>query len=58
MKNKNESERRCKKCGKLLVNEKLPICKRCSLELRNIGGAGSILAVALGVAKKVADDNN
>ena len=30
-----KKERRCKACGKLLLDEKLPFCRRCVLEGRN-----------------------
>ncbi len=30
-----EKKRRCKSCGKLLLDEKLPWCRRCRLEGRN-----------------------
>lgn len=41
---KNEKERRCKSCGKLLLDEKFPYCRRCELEARNkVGQAGSIV---------------
>ncbi len=32
---KRSDERRCKTCNKLLLDEKLPICQRCSLNGRN-----------------------
>lgn len=53
-----EKERRCKFCGKLLLDEKLPFCRRCFLEGRNIAGkVGGIVVVAAttvlsGVARK------
>ena len=30
-----EKVRRCKFCGKLLIDEKMPLCRRCVLEGRN-----------------------
>lgn len=30
-----EKDRRCKACGKLLIDEKLPFCRRCVLEGRD-----------------------
>ena len=30
-----EKDRRCKVCGKLLIDEKLPFCRRCVLEGRD-----------------------
>lgn len=53
---KEEKERRCKSCGKLLLDEKLPFCRRCVLEGRNkarqvvgivVGPAAVLRAVAL-----------
>lgn len=35
--NEIEKERRCKSCGKLLIDEKI-LCRRCKLEMRNKGG--------------------
>lgn len=48
-------ERRCKLCGKLLLDERIPFCRRCFLEGRNkvgkVGSAvgGTVMAI-LGVA--------
>lgn len=37
-------ERRCKSCGKLLLDETLPFCRRCVLEGRNkVGKIGGIV---------------
>lgn len=33
--NNEEKKRRCKSCGKLLLDEKMPFCRRCVLEGRN-----------------------
>ena len=49
------TERRCKSCNKLLLDEKLPFCPRCMLEGRNkavqiggiIGGLGTTIASGL-----------
>lgn len=50
-----EKERRCKSCGKLLLDEKLPFCRRCVLEKLNkagkvggitFGGVVSLLGVS------------
>ena len=30
-----KKERRCKSCGKLLLDEKLPFCSRCEIEGRD-----------------------
>ena len=49
MSNEN-TDRRCKSCNKLLLDEKLPICPRCMLEGRNkVGKIGGIIA-GLGTA--------
>lgn len=58
-----EKERRCKSCGKLLLDEKIPFCRRCVLEGRNkvgqVGEIVSVLAVAVfGAAALVNDDNS
>lgn len=37
-------ERRCKSCGKLLIDEKI-LCRRCKLKMRNTGGkVGGIIS--------------
>lgn len=42
--NDETKERRCKFCGKLLISEKMPICRRCKLEGRNkVGKAGRMV---------------
>ncbi|SCY77127.1 hypothetical protein SAMN02910292_02859 [Lachnospiraceae bacterium XBB2008] len=54
-------DRRCKTCGKKLIDEKLPICLRCRLKGRNFmgnlteAGAGIVLLIAGG--KALADQN-
>lgn len=55
-----EKERRCKLCGKLLLDEKLPFCKRCVLEGRNkVGQVGGIIGgLAMTVHSAVALVNN
>lgn len=65
--NDETKERRCKFCGKLLINEKMPICRRCKLEGRNkVGQVGGIVvsvfttvfsAKALAGNKKKDDSN-
>lgn len=44
-----KKERRCKSCGKLLLDEKLPFCRRCVLEGRDtvgiVGGIVGVLAI-------------
>ena len=50
------TERRCKSCHKLLLDEKLPFCRRCVLEGRNkasqVGGivGGTLLTVFSAIA--------
>ena len=51
------SEKRCKKCRKIIPSYvKIPICKKCRLEARNIGGEGEIVLLAAAAIKKIADD--
>lgn len=46
--NDGTKEKRCKFCGKLLISEKMPICRRCKLEGRNkVGQAGALAASAV-----------
>ena len=44
-----KKERRCKSCGKLLLDEKLPFFRRCVLEGRDtvwrVGGIVGVLAI-------------
>lgn len=53
-------ERRCKFCGKLLISEKMPICRRCKLEGRNkvgqVGGIAAGMLTAVLSAKALASD--
>lgn len=53
-------ERRCKSCEKLLLDEKLPFCKRCALAGRNKAGqiGGIIIALAPPILSVVARVNN
>ena len=50
-----EKERRCKTCGKLLIDERLPFCRRCVLEGRDksaqVGGMVAGVATAFFSAK-------
>lgn len=40
-------ERRCKSCGKLLLDERIPFCRRCFLEGRNkVGKVGGFIGGA------------
>lgn len=49
-----EKERRCKSCGKLLLDEKLPFCGRCVLEGRNkVGQVGGIFVGLAMTARSV-----
>lgn len=48
-------ERRCKLCGKLLLDERIPFCRRCFLEGRNkvskvCSAVGGTVIAILGVA--------
>lgn len=55
-------ERKCKTCGKRLLDEKLPICLRCRLNGRNVVGRvgeGAVgLALLIGSGKALYDHNN
>lgn len=54
-------ERRCKSCGKLLLDEKIPFCRRCFLERRNkVGKAagGFVGAVAMTICATALINNN
>ena len=57
-------ERKCKTCGKRLIDEKLPICLRCRLKGRNNAGkvgeiaVGTVLAIAGGKALIDQNQNN
>lgn len=55
-----KKERRCKSCGKLLLDEKLPFCRRCVLEGRDtVGMVGGVLAItALNVVARVKNDSD
>lgn len=55
-----KKERRCKSCGKLLLDEKLPFCRRCVLEGRNTVGkfGGTVGVFAITALKVVALVNN
>lgn len=57
---KEDKERRCKSCGKLLLDEKLPFCRRCVLEGRNKAGqvGGIIVGAATTVLSAAALINN
>ena len=49
-----KKERRCKSCGKLLLDEKLPFCGRCVLEgCDTVGKFGGIVGVVAITALKV-----
>lgn len=56
--NEIEKVRRCKSCGKLLIDEKT-FCRRCKLKMRNMGGKVSgigSLIVAVLYANSLAND--
>lgn len=55
-------ERRCKSCGKLLLDEKIPFCRRCALEGRNnvgkVGGIVGGIAMTVFSAASLMNNNN
>lgn len=59
---KNErKEKHCLVCGKRLIDEKIPICLRCKLAVRDTAGkvtelAGGIV-IAVGGGKALMDNN-
>ena len=57
-----EKEQRCKSCGKLLLDEKLPFCRRCVLEGRNkilpVGGSFGAIMATLGVIRLVNNNSD
>ncbi len=51
--------RRCKACGKLLLDEKLPFCRRCVLEGRNkVGKVGTVGTIGLSVLSVISNLQN
>lgn len=53
-------ERKCKTCGKRLIDEKIPICLRCRLTGRNnVGKVSGIVGMVLAVTggKALIDQN-
>lgn len=59
----DNKERRCKSCHKLLIDEKLPICRRCRLKGRDNAvkavGVGVTASIGVfGVVAKVAHSDN
>ncbi len=55
-----EKVRRCKFCGKLLIDEKMPLCRRCVLEGRNksVQVAGIVFGATTTVLSAIALNNN
>lgn len=53
-------ERRCISCGKLLLDEKIPVCRRCRLEGRDKAGkvGGAVGGVAMTILSASALINN
>lgn len=59
-------EKRCKFCGKLLIGEKIPICRRCKLKGSKVGQRVGIVgmitivlrAMALAGDKEKVDSNS
>ncbi len=59
MMNDETKERRCKFCGKLLISEKMPICKRCKLKARNkVGIVANMFTIFYGAKVFVGDKEN
>lgn len=66
MMNKEDKVRRCKFCGKLLLDRKTPFCRRCTLEGRNkatqiggiIGGVVTAVVSANALAEEHLNDNS
>ena len=59
--NNEEKIRRCRLCGKRLLDEKIPICRRCIIKSRNVAGqfVGALGGMALTVLSgKALLDNN
>lgn len=61
--NDETKERRCKFCKKLLISEKMPICRRCKLEGRGKVGTGLVIVAGLfgsvcSVKARVGDGEN
>lgn len=56
----NTSQKRCIKCKKILIDEKIPLCKRCRLEIRNTAlKVGAVAGGALFVLGSVfSNDKN
>ncbi len=56
------TDRRCKSCHKLLLDEKLPFCRRCVLEGRNktfqIGGVFGGMAITAFSAFALANNSD
>lgn len=62
VKETEEKVRKCKACGKQLLDEKLPFCLRCRLSGRNTAGhVGEVvvgLAIAAGGVAAAANNQN
>ena len=64
--NNKEKERRCKACGKLLLDEKIPFCRRCVLDGRNkvtkvggiVGGIAISAISAVSLKNNMSDGHN
>lgn len=53
------TDRRCKSCHKLLLDEKLPFCRRCMLEGRNKAGqVGGVVGGLMTIFSAIALVNN
>ena len=53
-----KKERRCKSCGKLLIDEKLPFCSRCVLEGRDTVGKVGGIVVVLAITALINNDSD
>lgn len=52
--NQNSEERRCLKCKKLLIDEKIPFCLRCKIEgVENGIKIGSGTGAVYGIGKAI-----
>ena len=59
----NKEERRCAQCKKLLIDEKIPLCRRCRLNDRNYGltATGTLISLvgsAVGLDKLINKGGN
>lgn len=56
---KDKKERRCMTCGKLLLDEKLPLCRRCVLKGRSRAAkVGIVLLAVIGGASLIKNSSD